>query len=67
MDFDPVDSSMIEAVGYDAAKQHLGVRFKRGMTFIYKDVPPEVHEALCSAASVGKQFHATIAGQYETI
>lgn len=65
MNFDPVESSMIEAVGYDPAQQRLGIRFKRGKTLTYKDVPPDVAEALQSAQSVGKQFHATIAGNYE--
>lgn len=67
MDFDPVDSSMIDALGYDPDKQHLGVRFKSGKVVTYGDVPPEVHDALRSADSVGKHFHATIAGQYDPV
>lgn len=64
MDFEPVDSSMIQAVGYDRERQQLGVRFHKGAPATYHDVPPEAHEQLISSDSVGRTFHATILGQY---
>jgi len=68
MDYEPVDSSMIAAVGYDAERQQLGVRFKRGAaTHVFSDVPPDAHEALMSADSVGKHFHANILPNYKWV
>lgn len=62
----PVKSSNINAVGYDADKKELQVEFKGGGVYAYDEVPPEVHEALAAAESVGKHFHAHVKDKYKT-
>jgi hypothetical protein len=66
LDYEPVDSSMISHVGYDAERQQLGVRFKRGgTTHVFSDVPQDAYDNLMSADSVGKHFHANILPNYK--
>jgi hypothetical protein len=55
--YQPVDSSNITEVGYDAPSQTLGVKFRSGSEYHYPDVSPEEHQAFISADSVGR-FHA---------
>ncbi len=45
----PVESSMIQAVGYDPKTRILEVVFNSGRTYGYEDVPPKVHKELISA------------------
>ena len=53
-----VQSSNIDAVGYDATLGELHVRFKQSLaTYVYQGVPPDVHERMMQSASKG-QFHA---------
>lgn len=60
----PVQSSAIHAVGYDAAKKVLHVRFvEGGNTYEYPDVSAEQHEAFLSADSMGKHFRQAILGR----
>lgn len=56
----PVESSNIEAIGYDAASQRMGVRFKRGAEYHYEGVPPKVAESILTAKSVGSAVHANL-------
>lgn len=52
-----VQSSNIDAVGYDAELGELHVRFKPSLaTYVYQGVPPDVHERMMLSASKG-QFH----------
>lgn len=60
MELTPVKSSNIEAVGYDAGAREMHVRFRGGATYRYRDVAPELHQALIGAESVGKHFHAHV-------
>ena len=61
----PVESSQIASVGYDSAKQVLEIEFKRGNTvYHYAQVPPEVHEELMAAKSIGKFFNAEIRDKF---
>jgi len=57
---EPVKSSSIAAVGYDAPTKTLAVRFANGGTYHYEDVPPEKHAALLKAKSIGGYFHRSI-------
>jgi hypothetical protein len=50
----PVESSMIQAVGYDPKTRILEVVFNSGQTYCYEDVPPEVHQELMAADSKGQ-------------
>ena len=65
MNWETVDSSQINEVGYDAASKTLGIRFKPGRTspaseYHYANVPPMVHRAMITAESVGSYFAAEI-------
>lgn len=60
-----VDSTNIEAIGYDAAVQELHVRFlKSGQTYVYYDVEAWVFEELMQADSKGVYLHMNIKGRY---
>lgn len=63
----PVKSSNVEAVGYDAASQTLLVRFKGGKTYSYAGVPVTVNTALGQAESVGRFIGAHIVGKYKAL
>jgi hypothetical protein len=60
----PVESSMIQAVGYDPKTRILEVVFNSGQTYCYGDVPPEVHQELMAADSKGQYMRAAIIGVY---
>ncbi len=62
----PVKSSNIKAVGYDADTRMLTVEFGSGAQHTYADVPPETHQALMDAESVGKFFHANIRSAFKS-
>lgn len=63
----PVDSSNIEAVQYDADTGTLGVRFRNGGVYSYRGVPAEVAVGLVQSDSPGKYFHQIIKYSYETL
>ena len=46
-------SSALEAVGFDAERAELHVRFKGGATYVYSDVPDHVYRELLEAGSKG--------------
>ena len=60
MDRQPVQSSSIKSVGYDADTRTLEIEFPSGAVYHHYDVPPEAHQALMSAESVGKHYGAHI-------
>jgi len=51
-----VKSSLLSAIGYDADKKTLAVKFKTGIEYHYSNVEPDAFKALKSAESVGKHF-----------
>ena len=53
MEFIPVSSSNVAAVGYDPESATLGVRFNNGAEYHYFNVGTEVYQGLISASSVG--------------
>lgn len=59
-----VQSSSLKSVGYSARQQVLEVEFQAGSVYQYKDVPPEVHQALMAAESKGSYFAANIRDKY---
>ena len=62
----PVQSSSISSVGYDAAARELHVEFaSSGHVYVYPDVDPEAHEALLGAASIGVHFGKHIRPNFE--
>lgn len=61
-----VESSSIDAVGYDAATRRLAVRFLgSGNTYVYVGVEPSVFEALLAAPSKGRYLNMHIKGAYD--
>ena len=52
-----VQSSNIEAIGYDETAQELHIRFlKSGKTYVYPGVPVDVYQGLMAAPSHGSYF-----------
>jgi len=60
MDREPVASSNVESIGYDAAECVLEVEFKGGAVYQYNGVPQELYNELCEADSVGSFVHRRI-------
>lgn len=61
-----VDSSNIEAIGYDPDSQELHVRFTRsGETYVYFGVDEWVYQELRIADSKGAYLNATIRKRYQ--
>lgn len=61
----PVKSSMLQAVGYDAAQRVLNVRFNNS-AFVHPslDVPPEAHAELMASESIGQAYNRLIRGKF---
>ena len=62
MNMIPVDSSNLEAVGYESGT--LYISFHHGGTYCYYDVPEYIYRDLMQADSHGKYFHANIRNVY---
>lgn len=60
-----VDSSNVEAVGYDADNSAVYVRFLSGDTYVYSGVDQGTFEGLLNADSVGSYLNRVIKPHYE--
>ena len=60
----PVVSSDIASIGYDATSETLEIEFKATGVYRYFSVPKEVHEGLVATPSPGKYFLQNIKGKY---
>jgi KTSC domain len=60
----PVDSSNIEAIGYDEASRELHVRFRTGRRYVYSEVPQETYDRFAQADSKGSFFNREIKPNY---
>jgi KTSC domain len=60
----PVTSSNIAEIGYDESRRVLEVLFKIGTVYQYFDVPPQEHQALMQASSLGQYLNANIKGRF---
>lgn len=60
----PVSSSNISAIGYDADTQTVYVAFLNGSTYSYKGVPAQEFENLRTAASVGSYLNRMFKNVY---
>jgi len=65
MDREPVESSNIESIGYDAGSGVLEVEFKGGSVYQYSGIPQEVYNELMEAGSVGSFIHRRIKNVFE--
>ena len=54
MRLDPVESSMVAAVGYDENLKALVVLYNSGKAYQYLEVPPEIYAGLQAARSKGR-------------
>ena len=61
----PVDSEMLEYVGYNAKQKILEVVFNSGERYQYFNVPASVYDELMSAESIGQYMHRHIIGHYD--
>jgi hypothetical protein len=59
-----VNSSNIEAIGYDDDALELHVRFLSGGYYIYHNVPRQIFDDLMSAPSKGSFLNREIKGVY---
>ena len=59
-----VDSSMLDAVGYDEKTQELEAVFASGKVYRYEGVPKEVYEELLASDSKGSFMHNAIIDCY---
>jgi hypothetical protein len=57
-------SSVVEAVAYDEARQHLDVKLRTGRAYRYLDVPPEIYHAFITAGSKGRYYNDHIRDVY---
>jgi hypothetical protein len=60
----PVESSMIQAVGYDSKTRILEVVFNSGRVYCYEDVPSKVYKELMAADSKGRYMRSEIIDVY---
>lgn len=64
MNREPVTSSNIASIGYDADSQTLEIEFLNGGVYQYFDVPQHVHQELMNASSQGQYLAQNIKGAY---
>jgi len=65
MKLKPVESEMLVAAGYDQKSHSMGVVFRTGETYHYKNVPSFIYELLMSADSKGQFMHRYILNRYD--
>jgi hypothetical protein len=64
-DMQMVDSSSIEAVGYDADNASIYIRFLSGDTYVYSGADQGTFDALLNADSVGSYLNRVVKPSYE--
>lgn len=60
-----VTSTSIKSVGYDRDNRILEIEFRGGGVYQYFQVPPEEHDSLMKAASIGGYHANTIKPNYK--
>jgi lysyl-tRNA synthetase, class II len=60
----PLLSSLLSGFRYDAARQQLRLRFRKGDLYIYQTVPAAVAKALLDAPSPGEYFNSAIRNRF---
>ncbi len=64
MEMHSVQSSNINAIGYDEGSETLQIEFINGGMYQYFDVPRQVFDGIMNADSKGKFLHSNIKGAY---
>lgn len=67
MERQPVQSSNLQDVGYDADSGVLEVTFKSGRRYAYHGVSPTLFHAFMAAESKGSFFAREIRGKFEGV
>ena len=67
MEREPVSSSNLVSVGYDATSETLEIEFQQTGVYQYLNVPQFMWERLMMADSVGKFFNAEIKNAYPCV
>jgi len=62
-----VESTVVISVSYDEPRRRLKVRFRNGKTYYYLDVPPDIHQTLLTAPSIGKYLNTVIKPNYRAV
>ena len=65
MQMQQVESSNIQAIGYDRGRKVLGVQFKNRKAFEYADVPESVFLGMMDAESKGGYFASSVKSFYK--
>lgn len=60
-------STVIASFSYDADNHTLRVTFLSGISYDYKDVPPDVYEALKVSRTKGIYFNNSIKNKFEFV
>ncbi len=60
---EPVTSSNVISIGYDASTETLEVEFQNGV-YQYYDVPQPIHDEMIAAESIGKFLNVCIKPMY---
>lgn len=63
--FEPVASSVLDGVRYDAASGTLSLLFDTGEVYHYRNVPASVYQGLLAASSKGRYFREHIKDRFE--
>ncbi|GAA4178541.1 KTSC domain-containing protein [Sphingobacterium ginsenosidimutans] len=64
MNRQPVTSSNIASIGYDANSQTLEIEFLNGGIYQYFDIPQHIYDGLMSADSHGQYLAQNVKGAY---
>ena len=67
MDREPVESSTLASVGYDAATFVLELEFRSGDVYQYLGTPNRIHCELIDAESKGRYFNQKIRDRFPHI
>ncbi len=59
-------STYVDYFGTDKSGQRMFFQFNNGTCFMLTGVPAEVQDAAVAAPSIGKFWHSTLKGKYET-
>lgn len=62
---EPIESSMIQSIGYDERAQTLEIEFHNGSVYQYYEVPKRIYEEMMKSSSLGKYFIFEIKGGYQ--
>lgn len=58
-------SSRVAEIGYDPETKTLGVRWPKGKTSVYEDVPEDVANRIMNAPSIGQALQESILGEFD--